>query len=148
MLVKSGRMLTCLVFLYSCLKARVAGGVQIIRPHKYAPFSRGYGKGSHPSRDITDHFAGLKQLDEATVLGVKSAVPVNFRVVEAKNAILFSCFDDHVRISGEELEAESSILALFANVIELVDNGSNLRVFIQENRCNQVFIQQILVTQI
>ena len=82
------------------------------------------------------------------MLGLQSAVPVDFRVVEMKRAIGFVNFNIGVKVTGKDLEAESPILAMLAYFVDLVDHGANCGILVQNDLGDELFIREVLFSEI
>lgn len=67
------------------------------------------------------------------MLCFKAAVVVYARVVEAKLAILLMDSDVCVVVTGKELEWECAEFTVGANILDLVNDGSDCPVFILED---------------
>ena len=78
------------------LQTLVAVWIEIVGPYENVFLSCRNGKGAHASHDIADCFSRFELVYEAAVLCVKSGVPVDFRVIESKSAVLFVDFYVHV----------------------------------------------------
>lgn len=74
------------------------------------------------------------------MLSVKLGVPVNFGVIESKDAVCFLDLDVEIGIPSEELISESAILVFCAHVIDLVDHGADGRVFVHQDRSDEILI--------
>lgn len=67
------------------------------------------------------------------MLGFQAAVVVYVRVVEAKLAVLLVDGDVCVVVTGEEFKWECAEFAVGADILDLVNDGSDCAVFVLEN---------------
>lgn len=64
------------------------------------------------------------------MLGAESCVPIDLRVIEFENTVLFSDFYIHVVWTGKNFIFEGSKFVLLANIVDLVDDGTDVGVFV------------------
>lgn len=136
------------VTLNSILHDLVAMRVQVVTPDEDALTSRRHSKGTDTRHDIADHLSRLKFLHESAVLSLQTAVPVDARVIESELAFLLVLNDVQVVVTSQQLERESTELAVRANIFGLVDNSADGGVLVHENLCNDVFIRQPMRTEV
>lgn len=65
------------------------------------------------------------------MLGAESCVPIDLRIIEFEKTILFFDFYIHVVWTSKDFIFEGSKLVLLANIVDLVDDGTNAGVFVQ-----------------
>jgi hypothetical protein len=121
-----------LVPLNGILEVAVALGVHVVCKDEDAPFGGGHGKGSDAGHDIAYDLSGLEGLDETGVLRLELAVPVDFGVVEAEDAVVLADLDVHVVGAGEDLVGKGAEAGLAADVADLVDDGAELVVLVED----------------
>lgn len=64
------------------------------------------------------------------MFGAKSCVPIDLRVIESENAILFSDFYIHVVWTHKDFIFEGPEFVSLANIVDLVDDGTDGGVFV------------------
>ena len=77
------------------------------------------------------------------MLGVKTAVPVDLRVVEAEGAVLFTDLDVEVVDAGEELVAEGAEFGFLTDIVDFVDYGADGGVFVHEDFGDDVLVGEV-----
>lgn len=82
------------------------------------------------------------------MLRIEPAIPVDLGVIKAEMAFFFFDFDVQIWDSGEELVFKGTEGAIVADVGGFIDHGANRRIFVQEDRGDQVFIGVVLLTEI
>ena len=122
--------------------------IQIVRPHKHPLLSGRHGERTNAGHDIADGVSSAELLDEAPVLRVETAVPVDLGVIEPEAAVFLVDLDVHVRVAGQELVAEGAVLVLFADFVDFVDDGADGGVLVQEDGGDEVFVREVLVAQV
>lgn len=108
----------------------VAFRILVIRPDKDPLLTSWHGKGANAGHDIRNDLSRLELAHQSLVLRVELAVPVYLGVVELEDAAGLADLDVQVIGSREDLVGESSKLIVRANIIDLVDDGPEVRVLV------------------
>lgn len=82
------------------------------------------------------------------MLGVELAVPVYFGVVEFEDTAGLAYLNVQIIRTPEDFVGKSSELVLRANVVDLVDDGLDVRVLVKEDLGDDVFVGQVLISDI
>lgn len=133
-----------LIASYGILHYLISVGVEIVCPDENLLPACWHGEGADAGHDVADHFARLKFLDQAAMLGLQTAVPVDTGIVKAELAVLLVLNDVQVVLTCQQLIWEGAELAVRTNIFGLIDDGANSRVLVQEDFGNYVLIWQIL----
>ena len=129
-------------------QTRITVRIQIVGPHKHLLLPGRHGERSHAGHDIADGLPRPELVDEAPVLGVEPAVPVDLGVVEAEAAVLLVDLNVQVGVAGEELVAEGAVFVLLADFVRLVDDGADDGVFVEEDGGDEVFVWEVLLAEV
>lgn len=121
-----------------------AFGVLIVCINKYSLSTRRYSKGTNASHDVGNNLAGLEQSGDTLVFSAKLGVPVYLGVVKLEKASCLANFDKHIVRSSEDFVRECSEFALGTNIVNLVDNGADGRVLVDNNLRNDMLVRKIL----
>ena len=142
------RALAHLVALDALVQVAVALRVVVVGPDEDAFLAGGDGEGADAGHDVADDLAGAKQVDEAGVLAVQLAVPVDLGVVEAEDALVLAHLDVEVVGPGEDLVAERAELGLGAHVRGLVDHRPDVRVLVHQHLRNHPLVGHVVLPQV
>jgi hypothetical protein len=82
------------------------------------------------------------------MLGGEPAVPVHFREVEFKCAILLAELDVHVVGSCQDLVFKGAVGVFFADGVELVDDSADGGVLVREDGRDDVFVGEVVVAEV
>lgn len=97
-------------------------GVHVVGPHKYALLACGHGEGADAGHDIDNDFTGAEEGDQAGVLALEPAVPVDLGVIEGEDATVLPDFDVEIGGSAEDLVPEGAKRRLGAYHVRFVDD--------------------------
>jgi hypothetical protein len=122
--------------------------VEIVGPDKDTFLAGRHCKRSDTSHDIANGLALGEGVDKPLVFSIQSAVPVDLCVVELESAVGFADLDVHVIGSSKDLVLEGAILALLADIIDLVDDGPDGRVFVNQDFADDVLVRHVLFTKV
>lgn len=78
------------------------------------------------------------------MLSAKLRVPVDFGVIKFENTASLADFDEHIVRSSQDLVAKGSELALCADVVHFVDDGTDCGILIHDNLSNDVLVGEVL----
>lgn len=82
------------------------------------------------------------------MLGAESRVPVDFRIVELEEAVLFSNFYGHIVRTSKDFVSEGSELILLAYLVDLVDDSADCGVLVYEDGGYEGFVGKVMVAKI
>lgn len=82
------------------------------------------------------------------MLGIEPTVPVDLGIIEAENALFILDFDVQIWISGEEFILKGTKDAFGTYIGNFVDYSPNRRVLVQDNRGDDMFVGEVLLTEI
>lgn len=139
---------TDLVLLDGGLETLEALGVLVVGPDKDVLLARGHGEGPDAGHDVAHDLARLENVDQPAVLRLQLAVPVDFGVVKLEDAVALGDLDVEVVGPGQDFVLECPELGLGADVVDLVDDGLDLRVLVEDNLCDEVLVGQIVVPEV
>jgi hypothetical protein len=122
--------------------------VEIVGPDKDTFLACRHCERSDTSHDITHGLALGERVDKPLVFSIQSAIPVDLCIIELESAVGFADLDVHVIGPSKNLVLEGAILALLADIIDLVDDGPDGRVFVDQDLADDVFVRHILVTKV
>ncbi|KAI6754259.1 hypothetical protein HG530_012773 [Fusarium avenaceum] len=118
--------------------------VLVVGPDEDALLTSWNSKGSDTSHDICHNLTRLEEACDSLVLGVELAVPVYFGVVEFEDTAGLAYLNVQIIRTPEDFVGKSSELVLRANVVDLVDDGLDVRVLVKEDLGDDVFVGQLL----
>lgn len=110
--------------------------------------ARGHGKGANAGHDIAHDLAGLEEVDEPAVLRLELAVPVDLGVVKLERAAVLRHLDVQIVLAGEDLVLKRPELGLGADVLDLVDDGLDLGVLVDEHFGDELLVGQEVRPQV
>lgn len=90
----------------------------------------------------------MKVADESLVLSIEPGVPVYFGKIELVLATTERESDVHIIWSSQNFVRERSVYVVAADVLGLVDHGTDVGILVQEYLPDQVPIRLILLPQI
>jgi hypothetical protein len=122
--------------------------IEVVGPDKNTLLACRHSEWTNTSHNIANGFAFAEGVDESLMFSVQSAVPVDFCVVEAKVAVSLADLDVHIIRTSKNFVLESAVLALFSNVVNLVDDSADSWVLIDENLADDGLVRRVLVTKI
>lgn len=131
---------TYLVAYHGVSERGIAFRIQVVGPYEDLPLGGWHRKRTHTGHYIANYFPRLEEADKSLMLGVESAIPVDFGVVEAESAVQHFDVDVHGWISCEQLVLKGPVFILRTNVVSLVDNRSDSRILIHEYCGNEMFV--------
>lgn len=82
------------------------------------------------------------------VLGAESRIPVDFGVIELKDAVLFFDLYIHIVHTGKDFVSERPKFVFLAYVVNFVDDGSDGWVFVAENGGDKRFVGKVLLSEV
>ena len=139
---------TYLVNVDCFLETREAVWIQVVRPYKDLLFTSRNGKGSDTGHDITDSFSRSEHLKNPVVLGTESGIPVDFRVVKMKGTVRLSDSDSQIWWPCQKFVLECPKFAVSTNFVDFIYHRPKLRILIQQDCRDEMFVWQILLSQI
>jgi len=131
---------TYLVAYHGVSERGVALRIQVVGPYEDLPLRGWHRKRTHPGHYIANYFPRLEEADKPLMLGVESAIPEDFGVVEAESAIQLFDLDVHGRISREQLVLEGPVFILRTNFVNFVDDRSDSRILVHEYCSNEMLV--------
>lgn len=96
----------------------------------------GHGEGPDAGHDVAHDLARPEDVDQPAVLRLQLAVPVDFGVVELEDAVALGDLNVEVVGPGQDFVLEGPELGLGADVVDLVDDGLDLRVLVEDDLCD------------
>lgn len=132
----------------SHLHILVTLGVHVVSPDKDALLASGDSKGADASHNIAHHLAGLEHVDEPAVLGLQLAVPVHLCVVKLESAGVLGNLDLHVVGTSQNLVLEGSELGLGSDIVDLVDDGSDVGGLVQDDLGDHLLVGDITLAKV
>lgn len=133
---------------HGVLQIGVAIWIKIVGPHETMLLACRHRKRTDPSHDITYGLSCLKFVYQTLMLGFKSTVPIDFRVIEAKYTVGFVNLNVCVMVAREHFEAKRTELILFAYLVCLVDHSANCLVLVHDDLGDEVFEREILFSEV
>lgn len=137
-----------LVLLDGRLQALEALGVLVVGPDEDALLAGGHGEGPDAGHDVADDLAGLEEVDEPAVLRLELAVPVDLGVVKLEDAAALGDLDVQVVRTSQDFVLEGPELGLGPDVVDLVDDGPELGVLVQQDLGHQVLVGEVVFPKV
>jgi hypothetical protein len=137
-----------LVLLNALLEILVTLGVHVVRPDQDTPFTGRDGKRSNSSHDVAYYLARGEHVDEPPVFRLELAVPVDLCVVKLKDAVVLRRLDLEVVRAGQDFILESPELGLGPDIVDLVDDGLDGAVLVDEDLGYELFVGKISLAEI
>jgi len=137
-----------LVLLDPLLEILVTLGIHVVCPDQDTPFTSRDGKRSNSSHDVAYYLARGEQVDEPPVLRLELAVPVDLCVVKLKDAVVLRRLDLEVVRTGQDFILESPELGLDPDIVDLVDDGLDGAVLVDEDLGYELFVGKISLAEI
>lgn len=122
--------------------------VLIVRPNKHAVLACWRSEWANARHDVYNNFSRVEHGANALVLRSQLRIPVYFAVVKVEDAACLADFNYEVVRTSEDLVVESTELALCTNVVDLVDDSANGRVFVYDDLSDDMFVRVILSSDI
>lgn len=137
-----------LVLLNGGLETLEALGVLIVGPDKDVLLAGGHGERPNAGHDVAHDLARLEDVDEPAVLRLELAVPVDLGVVELEGAVALGDLDVQVVGAGQDFVLERPELGVGADIVDLVDDGLDLGVLIEQDLGYEVLVGEIVITKV
>lgn len=133
---------------YVFLERGICIGVDIIRPDNN-PIFRGWNRErASAGHDVGNCFTWLEEGSDAPVFVFESRIPVHFREVEAEFAVGLGRNDFGIRGAREELHRESAVGGPGAHILDLINDGGDEGIFVEDEICKEVLVGEARVAEV
>lgn len=130
------------------LERNVCVGVDIICPGNNLILRGWHRERAGASHDVGNCFTWLEEGDDALMFVFESGIPIHLRKVEAEFAVGLSRDDFSVRGARKELHRESAVGGPGADILDLINDSGDDRVFIEDEVGEKVLVREVWVAEV